>query len=200
MTDKFSIRDILVYTTLGFSSCIFFYWHYPANMEELIEKSKDYSDLTVLALIPFCYLLGHLILGVDDLVFNSILYRPLRGKKVSATSFFLRIYHFLFFGYRNIGIRNSEDIDEKRFLAACDQLQKQGNYDKAEYYQSISDLFKGIFLLSVVSLGVHVYHIQFYWWEFLLLSIIWYRARIFSSYYVRFIARNVDIAGPRART
>jgi hypothetical protein len=121
MTEKFTLRDILVYTLLGIIVLIFSYLYYPCEIDSIIKNSKDYSDLTVLLLIPISYLIGHVLMSIDDLIFNSILLRlfpknnPLKNK-------FWKFYNNLFFGYRNIGIRNKEEMTNDEFLSACDKL------------------------------------------------------------------------------
>ena len=131
MTEKFTLRDILVYTLIGIVFLFFIYLHFPCKIISLVKDSKEYSDLSILLLIPFAYLLGHLVMSLDDIIFNGLLLRffpkdhPLKNK-------FWKLYNFLFFGYRNIGIRNNENIKNKIFLETCDKLISEKNYEKAE--------------------------------------------------------------------
>lgn len=190
MTEKFTLRDILVYTLLGLISLFFTYLYFPFEIKSTVTDSKDYSDLTVLLLIPFSYLLGHILMSLDDLIFNGILLRrfpkdnPLKNK-------FWKFYNFLFFGYRNIGIRNKEGITNETFLKICDKLISENKYEKAEYYQVMSDLFKGLFLIILISIMADFYFWRFELWKFVLIILVWYRAKMFSSYYVRMIKRNI---------
>lgn len=190
MTEKFTLRDILVYTLLGLIFLFFTYLYFPFEIKSTITDSKDYSDLTILLLIPFSYLLGHLLMSLDDLIFSGILLKflpkdnPLKSKRWG-------VYNFLFFGYRNIGIRNKEKIKHETFLKTCDKLISENKYDKAEYYQVMSDLFKGVFLIVLISIIIDVFYWQFEFWKFLLIILVWYRAKMFSAYYVRMIKRNI---------
>lgn len=190
MTEKFTLRDILVYTLLGMILIFFFYLHFPFEIISIIEDSKEYSDLTILLLIPFSYILGHLLMSLDDIIFNGILLRffpkdkPLKNK-------FWKFYNYLFFGYRNIGVRNKENINNEDFLETCDKLISEKNYEKSEYYQVMSDLFKGIFLIIVLSILFDLTHKTFEFWKIIILILIWYRAKMFSSYYVRMIKRSI---------
>lgn len=190
MTEKFTLRDILVYTLLGLILLFFCYLYFPFEIINTISDSKDYSDLTVLLLIPCSYLLGHVLMSLDDLIFNGILLRffpkdnPLKNK-------FWKFYNFLFFGYRNIGIRNKEKITNEIFLKTCDKLISENKYEKAEYYQVMSDLFKGIVLIVFSSIAVDLFYIKLELWKFILLLLVWYRAKMFSAYYVRMIKRNI---------
>lgn len=190
MTEKFTLRDILVYTLLGLFFLFFCFLHYPLEIINLISNSKDYSDLTVLLLIPFSYLIGHLLMSVDDIIFNGLLLRffpkenPIKNK-------YWKFYNNLFFGYRNIGIRNKEKIKNKKFLKTCDKLISENKYEKAEYYQVMSDLFKEIFLIVIISIIFDFLHLRLELWKLILLFLVWYRSKMFSSYYVRMIKRNI---------
>jgi hypothetical protein len=109
---------------------------------------------------------------------------PLKNK-------FWKFYNFLFFGYRNIGYRNKEVITNEIFLKTCDKLIDNNKYEKAEYYQVMSDLFKGIFLIIFFSIVFDSLYWSFQSWKFVLILLIWYRAKMFSAYYVRMIKRNI---------
>lgn len=190
MTEKFTLRDILVYTLLGLILLFFCYLYFPFEIINTISDSKDYSDLTVLLLIPFSYLIGHVLMSLDDLIFNGILLRffpkdnPLKNK-------FWKFYNYLFFGYRNIGIRNKEEITNEIFLKTCDKLISENKYEKAEYYQVMSDLFKGVFLIVFLSIIADLLYVKLELWKFILLILVWYRAKMFSAYYVRMVKRNI---------
>lgn len=190
MTEKFTLRDILVYTLIGIVFLFFIYLHFPCKIINLVTDSKEYSDLSILLLIPFAYLLGHLLMSLDDIIFNCLLLRffpkdnPLKNK-------FWKLYNFLFFGYRNIGIRYNENIENKIFLQTCDKLISEKNYEKADYYQVMSDLFKGIFLIILLSILFDVIHKILEIWKIIILILVWYRAKMFSSYYVRIVKRNI---------
>ncbi len=194
MADRFTLRDILVYTIVGLFAILVFYVHFSSEVEWLISETKDYSDLRILILIPLCYLLGHLVMGVDDLIFNNILSRLFSffKRKVNPRNYLLRFFNFIFFGYRNSGIKSSENIKDQSFLNTCDALIKNGNYEKAEYYQSVGDLFKGILLIVVVSILFRIIRCENFFIELFISIVTWYRARAFSTYYVRFIKREID--------
>ncbi|MCC9070485.1 hypothetical protein LNQ49_02575 [Flavobacterium sp. F-65] len=190
MTDKFTLRDILVYTLLGLIVLFFSYLYYPCEITCIIKDSKDFSDLTILLLIPICYLIGHILMSLDDVIFNGILLRFFpKGNQLKNK--YWKLYNFLFFGYRNIGIRNQEEITNKIFLKTCDKLISENKYGKAEYYQVMSDLFKGIFLIIFLSIAFDLFHWSFKFWKLILIFLIWYRAKMFSAYYVRMIKRNI---------
>ena len=190
MTEKFTLRDILVYTLLGLIVLLFVYLRYPFEISSIVNDSKDYSDLTVLLLIPFSYLLGHLLMSIDDIIFNGLLSR-LFPKENPVEKRRWKIYNFVFFGYRNIGVRNSLKIKNEDFLKACDKLIAEKSYEKPEYYQVMSDLFKGIFLIIFLSILTDIYYKDISWWKFIVAFLIWYRAKMFSAYYVRMVKRSI---------
>ena len=92
------------------------------SLKSVILETKDYSDLTVLILIPICYLIGHLVMGIDDMIFNWLLYWPLRKVNFQNTSKLIKVYNFILFGNRNLGVRNSQNIDEEKFNETCRKL------------------------------------------------------------------------------
>lgn len=190
MTEKFTLRDILVYTLLGLFFLFFCFLHYPFEIINTITDSKEYSDLTVILLIPFAYLIGHILMSVDDLIFNGLLLRFF-PKKNPLKNKYWKLYNNFFFGYRNIGIRHKEKIKNKKFLKTCEKLISESKYEKAEYYQVMSDLFKGFFLIIIISVIFDFLHLRLESWKFILLLLVWYRAKMFSSYYVRMIKRNI---------
>jgi F0F1-type ATP synthase assembly protein I len=189
MTEKFTLRDILVYTLLGLIVLFFSYLHHPFEISSTVKDLKDYSDLTVLLLVPFSYLLGHILMSLDDIIFNGVLLRFFPEDNPLKNGYW-KFYNFLFFGYRNIGIRNKEKITNKEFLETCDKLIAENKYEKAEYYQVMSDLFKGIFLIIFLSIVIDTCNRSFELWKFILIFLIWYRAKMFSAYYVRMVKRN----------
>lgn len=188
MVDKFSIRDTLVYSFLGFTVALFSFLHFDKIIVDIINKFKNYSDFSILLIIPFFYLLGHILMSIDDFIFNGILIKifpyPKRG--------FGKFFNFLFFGYRNIGLMRQLEIDNDDFFKTCDKIIGNEIYKKAEYYQVMSDLFKGIFLLTIISCCLDVINFRIYFWKILLIILMWYRARSFSAYYVRIIKRNFE--------
>jgi hypothetical protein len=190
MTEKFTLRDILVYTLLGLIVILFTYLRYPIEISSIVKDSKDYSDLTVLLLIPFSYLIGHLLMSVDDVIFNGILLRFFPKEKPLEKKGW-KIFNFIFFSYRNIGLRNSIGLTNDQFLSACDKLIEQKNYEKPEYYQVMSDLFKGIFLIIVLSILLDICYKDVVFWKFIVALLMWYRARMFSAYYIKMVNRSI---------
>lgn len=190
MTDKFTLRDFLVYSLVGLTATLIFYTYEPTLVNSTLKGLKDFSDFATIIFVPVFYLIGHLIMGVDDIILNNLLYRPIKKKNIKDSCWFWKGYIYLFFGYRNQGLKKSNEIDDDDFLKTCDRLLAENHYDKAEYYQVMSDLFKGVFICLVTSIIYRLFHCNYNLWEIGLTAIVWYRARAFSSYYVRFIKRK----------
>jgi hypothetical protein len=191
MTDKFTIRDFLVYSLVGLTATLIFYTHEPCKVTTMLNNLIAFSDFAIIIFVPIFYLIGHVIMGIDDIIFNNILYRPIRKKYLKKSNWFWKVYTYLLFGYRNQGLKMSNQISEDDFLITCDKLIGENIYQKAEYYQVMSDLFKGVFLCLIASIIYRLFNCNYSLWELSLTAIIWYRARVFSSYYVRLIKRNI---------
>lgn len=191
MTDKFTIRDMLVYTFLGFTVCLFYYFHNKSFITDLIIKSKDYSSLSLLLIIPLFYFIGHILMSIDDFIFNGVLLK-FYPKKFKNKGFW-KYYNLAFFGFRNIGLRRQFNITDEDFFKTTDKLLNENKeiYLKAEYYQVLSDLFKGVLLIIIISCLVDFYNYNIEYWKLILIILIWYRARSFSSYYIRMIRRSI---------
>jgi hypothetical protein len=192
MTSKFTIRDFLVYAFVGLSAGILIYSHETEKVNELIKSIYKFSSFATVISVPIFYLFGHLIMGIDDLIFNRILIFPIRKIEHENTNQFWKIYNFVFFGYRNQGIKWTEEIGNTDFLKKCDLLIKENRYVKAEYYQVMSDLFKGVYLCLLSSIILGLINCEINYWKIGILFIVWYRARMFSAYYVRIVKRITE--------
>jgi len=187
MTSKFTIRDFLVYTFVGLTAGILVYFHKTENANEILKSVSEFSNFATIIFIPIFYLVGHLVMGIDDILFNRILTIPIRNVKFKGANWFWKTYNFVLFGYRNQGLKWVKSIEKKDFLKKCDILIEKSIYSKPEYFQVMSDLFKGIFLSLLVSMLV-----DFNFWKLGILFIVWYRARMFSAYYVNMVLRNTE--------
>lgn len=129
-------------------------------------------------------------MSLDDIIFNEILLR-LFPKKKPMKNVCWKLYNYFFFGYRNIGVRNKRDIDSEVFFETCDRLISEKNYEKSEYNLTMSDLFKGIFLIILMSILFDLRYKTFEIWKLIMMILIWFRAKMFSTYYVDTIKRNI---------
>jgi hypothetical protein len=192
MTNKFTIRDFLVYAFVGLSAGILIYTHETEKANEFIKSIYNFSSFATIISVPIFYLCGHLVMGIDDLLFNRILILPIGKTEHKNANLFFKIYNFVFFGYRNQGTKWTEEINNIEFLKKCDLLIKENRYVKAEYYQIMSDLFKGVFLCLLASILFGLINCEFNYWKIGILFIVWYRARVFSAYYVRMVKRSTE--------
>jgi hypothetical protein len=191
MTDKFTLRDIVVYTLLGIVVLYFFDFYFSSENNLILKRFNYESNKIFILLFPISYLIGHILMGIDDLIFNGILLRFFPKEKPLKNKFW-QAYNFLFFGYRNIGIRHNLQIDNNSYFKTCDKLISENKYYKIEYYQIISDLFKGFFLVLISSVFYDIYMGNFIFWKLGLVLIVWYRARMFSTYLVKMVKRNMS--------
>jgi len=192
MTNKFTIRDFLVYAFVGLTAGILIYTHETEKANEFIKSIYKFSSFATIIFVPIFYLCGHLIMGIDDLIFNRLLTLPIGKTEHKNANRFWKIYNFVFFGYRNQGIKWTEEIENTEFLKKCDLLIKENRYVKAEYHQIMSDLFKGIFLCLLTSILFGLINCEINYWEIGILFVVWYRARMFSAYYVRMVKRSTE--------
>lgn len=190
MTSKFTLRDFLVYSFIGMTAGILICIHHTTKARYFIESLYDFSKFSIIILIPISYLTGHLVMGIDDILFNRLLRIPIRKVNHQGAHWYWKAYNFIFFGYRNNGIKWVEEIHTSTFLEMCDFLVEKKLFDKPEYHQILSDLFKGIVLCLVTSIILGLFRCELYFWEIGILSIAWYRARMFSAYFVRMVKRN----------
>ncbi|WP_157491622.1 hypothetical protein [Flammeovirga sp. SJP92] len=210
MTNQFTLRDILVYTLTG----LFFSFLIVINLPDLLKViplDKNNNTVVVLLIVPLFYLLGHFIMGIDELLLNRLLPKVYTYKKKA------KIFTKIFYGYRNNSLKVENEISESDFLKKCDSLIKESNYDKAEYYQAMSDLFKGlvmsIYLIGFLTIILKIFSetclrsiisedftFNLKYWilllEGLMFFIFLYRARMFSAYYVRHVLRLSESLRP----
>ena len=189
MSDKFTVRDFLVYTLVGTFGFVLIHFHENEKFNSQIISYISISSFVIIFVPILLYLFGHIIMGIDDILFNKIFSLLLKKKKHKTASSALKVYNYLLFGYRNQGVKWVENINDTKFLKKCDKLIKRNQYDKAEYYLIMSDLFKGIFLCLTISIIFDMINLKYSYLKILVLIITWYRARIFSTYYVKMIIR-----------
>ena len=89
MTDKYTIKDILVYTTVGIVGFIFLYINDYTFFINYVNKLKNFSDLSLFLLVPISYVFGHTILTIDCLIYNYLLEIPLKYKIVKKLNIFI---------------------------------------------------------------------------------------------------------------
>lgn len=171
MTDKFTLRDFLVYFTTGslavISLSILFFKPLLNEISLFLVNHmyiKEFSSLLIVLLIPFLYFIGHIIHGIDYLTLKSykFIHKKLTEKgwrKCFIIEWIRIILHFVMYKNRvvesilNENRKNNTWKSEDFFWIDCAVLQKDGKFTSAEYWHTLNDLFKGLtitFLLSFI--------------------------------------------------
>lgn len=196
MTDKYTLRDFLVYFLTGFfmlltlineyENALFVFFNINLSF---IEKN---SVITIFLLVPGLYLLGQIIHGIDLLIFkigrlvsDSINKYTDKHKRLMFLWFF-KIVNFLINGNRVIGILEQNKLNIHDFWKKAAKLQSVDKYSKSEYWYLTNNLFTG---LSLIIFGWLIYFIfdkdiDLIVISLFLLIICWYRARHFATGYV----------------
>lgn len=190
MTDKFNVRDIIVYTLSGiiFSTLpIYLFDDSVANFVSCnIAKIKDVSFIISLLLIPFFYIFGHLFHGIDLLIFY--IFKDLHSYK----NIFLRFFYQLFFGHRISYRIKKSGIKDDKFWTDVTYLQIKGLNYPPEYWYRMNDLFKGVYLffscLLVVSLSKCDYLVGLF--SFIAAFISWFKAKMYATYFIKGVKRT----------
>lgn len=194
-TDKFTFRDFFVFFLSGISAlfCLLITQYEHVSLKDgsiLLKINKIEYDfffkgyLTALGLlsIPFFYLLGHLIHGVDDLV--NYWTKLIRGEKKTGKpkNWIFKILHFIFFENRVNGHleRKGEVVDD--FWQKFAYLQMGSQSATADYWYVLNELFKGV---TITCFGFGVYAFFFggknEGYLFLLMFVFWERAHYFAK-------------------
>ena len=116
---------------------------------------KDNATLTVFLLLPSLYLAGHIVHGIDLLIFKfgRYVWDFKENHKTTLKKFLLlpifNLTNFLINGNRVTGMLNEKGIDSHEFWKHVSKLQYDGKFQNAEYWNLMNDLFKGLTLISL---------------------------------------------------
>jgi len=212
MTDKFTLRDFLVYFTTGslavISLSILFFKPLFDEISLFMANHmyiKEFSSLFTILLIPFLYFIGHIIHGIDYQTLKSykFIHERLTEKGWRKCFIIERIRIFLHFVmYKNRVIesilnenkKNNTWKSEDHFLIDCAILQKDGKFSSAEYWHTLNDLFKGltiIFLFSFI-IAFLTFQIIIGILFFGLYLICYFRAIQFAEFFVKTVKRLIN--------
>lgn len=199
MADKYTIRDFLVYFLTGLFLLVTLMYKFDSSLTDYFRISqtniKDNSALTIFLLVPGLYILGHIVHGLDLVSFKigRCLWDFKEKYKVNLKKFkifwLFNVANFIINGNRVTGILNSIPQDTHKFWKQASELQFQGKFDRAEYWNLMNDLFKG---LSLISIGWTV----FYYTHndklnavasVILAILFWYRARHMATNFVSIV-------------
>jgi hypothetical protein len=125
---------------------------------------KEFSGLFVIIAIPIIYVFGHIIHTFDFISLK--IYKSVHDKlnkwelrKYKLIEWSRIILHYFMYRYKVINSIIQENKlnntwkSPSDFWAACSSLQCKGHFDPANYWYTLSDLFKGLytsFLFSTI--------------------------------------------------
>lgn len=143
---KFSLRDLITYFLVGFIGFIYFAYR-KGNPDEIFIKNagnlKDNQTFLVIFLFAICYVLGHIIQGIDlGRLLISRKIKPILNKnkffrfRQIIYYYFLygRVSHLLYFANKN----------QNEFWKKVAYVQTKGQYQHSEYQYALKDFFNGM--------------------------------------------------------
>jgi hypothetical protein len=198
MGEKLTYRDFLVYSLNGFIALLLIGFAYRYEIYSCLGYEIKHEGILFLLLVPCSYVFGHVILGVDAIVFNQILYKRITDKRRRAMlkNKFGKITHCLFFQYRIGGMKDKIVIegDEKCFDDTCIRMREKGLYQYAERFEIWSDMFKGFLIADIVVLivtGIIKSDWIYFFMNIVLLFVFYMRARFSSENYVKEVEKHM---------
>lgn len=169
MSDRFTLRDFLVYFTTGamtvVSIDVIFYNKILQEATVFFCKYNfinEFSGLFIVLAVPLIYFIGHLVHGLDffSLKTYKCIHKKLtdwKWRRFMIIEWIRQVLHF--FMYKNRVI-NSVIQENKRtktwntdedFWIDCAKLQKDGKFGPAEYWYTLNDLLKGLYTTFLFS-------------------------------------------------
>lgn len=204
MTDKYTIRDFLVYFLTGLYLLVTFFYKFDNSMLDYFRITKadikDNSALTIFLLLPGLYILGHIVHGIDLFIFKigrfiwDIKNKQATKLKKFMVLWFFNTLNFVINGNRVTGILNRRPQNTHDFWQKANELQYLSKFDKSEYWNLMNDLFKG---LTLVSLGWAIFYYNQHDKLNTIISstltvIFWYRARHMATNFVSTVNNTWD--------
>lgn len=204
MIDKYTVRDFLVYFLTGLFLIVTLINELGIVLLEYFQITKvdikENSALVVFLLIPGLYILGHVVHGIDLLTFKVGRYiwdlkdRYALTLKNNKLLWLFNILNFTLNGNRVSGILNAKSQNTHEFWQRVSKLQYKGKFDKAEYWNLMNDLFKG---LTLISFGWIIYHVVQHDKIYIFVNIgitflFWYRARHMATNFVATVNNTWD--------
>ena len=159
MTDKYTVRDFLVYFITGLFLLLTLLYRFGISLLEFFRITqtdiKDNSALTVFLLIPLLYILGHIVHAIDLLLLKSGQYiwkfkekYSLKLKKFKIFWIF-NFFNFIISGNRVTGILNEKRQNRGTFWKRVHELRHESKTSNSEYWYLMSDLHKGLALICI---------------------------------------------------
>jgi hypothetical protein len=192
MNEKLTYRDIVVYTFNGLIGLALISIVYRKELFKYIFLEDIHNEeFLLLLLIPICYLLGHVILSIDNLIFMKILNKNIRRKLLKSKYF--KWLHTILFGHRIVGIRDIKWSEiEGNFSITCTKIRNCGKIELADRYYVLSDSFKGLIIIELVIIVLTINKLDYCYFgiSIFLLIIFYLRTKKYSNEYVNEIKRQ----------
>lgn len=209
MSDKFTLRDFLVYFTTGtltlISIDLLFFSEILTIFSDFFEKYKfatEFSWLLIVLVVPLIYFIGHLIhaLGFFSLMTYKLIHTKLNDwklRKYKIVEWIRLIMHFFMYKNKVINSIIQENkkqktwYNEEEFWITCAKLQSEGKFASSEYWYTLNDLFKGLYTTFIFSsiIAFVTYKIELGFIFVGLFLICHFRAIQFANYFVKTVKR-----------
>ena len=192
MENKFTIKDFLVYYLTGFYVVIvlaLLFLKVDSISFCLLEK---YSTLIIIFSIPLIYLIGQTTHGIDLILFEI----AISLWKFNFNNKFLKSLRYYFNTLHVDGIVIIKNSDRDLFWKKVNRLQIKNKYSHLDYWILMNDLFKGLFIVSFISLIVSILFLnKINIITFLLLSIIFFhRASVMALNFYKNVLLTWEIS------
>lgn len=213
-TSQFTYRDFVTYFLTGvlfiILLSILFSEELNIKTSEIFKEYTIVAELKILvtiAAIAIIYFVGHLIHWIDYAIMKSYVKFYKLNKKFEY-KFIYRVrkfYETLFYKQRityqiaaKIKEKGAENLpfqSNNSFWEKCAELQVMNRFASCEYWYSLNDLFKGLYVVCLICIPIAI------WKGEITIAIIiviiafinYWRARQFSEYFVNTVIRNKKI-------
>lgn len=190
MFDRFSIRDVLSYTMIGFyaimcSTLLLIVQSYEESLN-LLKVATELEGVIIVFAFPFSYVLGHFIQGVDLILFKigKSLYRKNKWK-------IIRIVSVPLFGHR---INRFLAEDKENFWTDTIKLLILEKYEKSNYWIVLHIMLEGLtltsFAFSIIFLLIGKFSFSFLF--SIITLIFWFRGREMAINYVYTVRKSIQ--------
>ena len=195
MNDKLTYRDLIVYTFNGLIGLTLIAVIYREQLKQYIFHEDIHNEgLLLFLIIPICYLIGHVILSIDNLIFMKLFSKKARQRLRNNKRF--RWLHNLLFGNRIVGIRDIKWTDtDGDFNEIRAKIKNAEKLEQAERYYVLSDSFKGLVIVEFFVITISFFRNDWYYLglSIFLLIIFYLRARKYSNEYIIEIKRQKKV-------
>lgn len=196
MTDKYTIRDFLVYFITGLFLLVTLLYRFGISLLDFFRITttdiKDNSALTIFLLIPGLYILGHFVHAIDLLLFKiGLILWDFKEKhslclKKCKIFWVFNFFSLVISGYRVSGILNAKKRDICKFWKEAHKSLGEGKSGNSEYWHLMNDLFKGLTLICISWTIFYFYEscVIHSFISGILVFLFWYRARHMAKNFV----------------